>query len=320
MTTETAEALSPLSIRDLLDAGLHFGHQTKRWNPKMKPFIFDKRNGIHIIDLTKSLEQLTKAERFLADTVAAGRQVLFVGTKKQAQNVIKETASRCGQPYVVTRWLGGTLTNSPTIRRRVKYMQQLQQMAKDGSLDKLPKKEVARLRHELEKLEKHLTGIAGMTSMPGALFVVDIQREAIAIAEANRLHIPVVAIVDTNCDPDPIDYPIPGNDDAIRAVKLILDRLAVTLEKALAEYSRIAAEKAQAEAQSPATAGAAPAEEGERKRPARRPRTGGDAPRRKTGRAGETRGRARPSAKDGAPSAGQEKPQQEPETAEEKKE
>lgn len=248
----TPELPPEVGVRELLEAGLHFGHQTKRWNPKMKPFIFDKRNGIHIIDLAKSLAKLQEAQKFLFDLVASGRNVLFVGTKKQAQEVIKSVAQRSGQFYVTSRWLGGTLTNIQTIRRSVKRMREIEEMEKSGAMDKLPKKEVARLRHELEKLQRNLTGVAGMESLPGALFVVDVNREAIAVREANRLHIPVVAIVDTNCDPDPIDYPIPGNDDSIRSVKLVTDVLARTLERAVEEYSRIAAEELRQKAAAPA--------------------------------------------------------------------
>ncbi len=232
-----------LTVKDLLDAGLHFGHQTKRWNPKMKPFVFDKRNGIHIIDLTKTLEQLEKAKQFVYETAARGRPILFVGTKKQAQQITKEIAVSCGQPYVSTRWLGGTLTNSLTIRKRIKYMHQVEKMEKDGEFDKMPKKEVAVLRNELEKLRKNFSGLSQMADKPGAMFVVDINREAIAIAEANRLHIPVIAIVDTNTNPDPVDYPIPGNDDAIRGIKMIAGALAAVILKGVSEYSKIAVEE-----------------------------------------------------------------------------
>ena len=241
-TTETPQELG---VRDLLEAGLHFGHQTKRWNPKMKHFIFDKRNGIHVIDLAKSLVLLKEALAFLYDVSAAGRRVLFVGTKKQAQQVIKEAADRCGQFHVTTRWLGGTLTNSTTIRKRVARMRELEDMEKNEVLASMHKKEAARLRHELEKLRRTLSGVAGMDRKPGALFVIDINREAIAVAEANKLDIPVVAIVDTNCDPAPVDYIIPGNDDAIRAIKLVAGTVADTVQKASEEYTRIATELAQ---------------------------------------------------------------------------
>jgi len=240
---DTVQVPADITVKDLLDAGLHFGHQTKRWNPKMKPFVFDKRNGIHIIDLTKTLEQLEKAKQFVYETAARGRPILFVGTKKQAQQVTKEIATECGQPFVSTRWLGGTLTNSTTIRKRIKYMRQVEKMEQDGDFDKMPKKEVAVLRHELEKLRKNLSGLATMDDKPGAMFVIDINREAIAVAEANRLHIPVIAIVDTNTDPGPVDYPIPGNDDAIRGIRLIADVLAASIAKGASEYSKIAAEE-----------------------------------------------------------------------------
>lgn len=240
---DTVQETAELSVKDLLDAGLHFGHQTKRWNPKMKPFVFDKRNGIHIIDLIKTLEQLEKAKTFVYETASRGRPILFVGTKKQAQQVIKEIASSCGQPYVTTRWLGGTLTNSLTIRKRIKYMRQVEKMEKDGEFDKMPKKEVAVLRHELDKLRKNFSGMVNMDDKPGAMFVVDVNREAIAIAEANRLHIPVIAIVDTNSNPDPVDYPIPGNDDAIRGIKMIAGALASVILKGASEYSKIAVEE-----------------------------------------------------------------------------
>lgn len=311
----SAEFPSEVTVRDLLDAGLHFGHQTKRWNPKMRPYIFDKRNGIHIIDLNKSLERLHAAQKFAYDLIASGRSILFVGTKKQAQEVIKNVAQRCNQHYVVSRWLGGTLTNNQTIRRSVRRMRELEEMEKRGDFETLPKKEVARLRHELAKLQKNLTGVAQMDGLPGALFIVDVNREAIAVAEANRLHIPVVAIVDTNTDPDPIDYPIPGNDDAIRAIKLVVEAVAQTMEKALAEYSRVAAEMArQKQAQeAEAKAAAAAKIEGEEKRlraarGPRRPRT--EAPEAKPTAEAEAdaRRKKRPRKEEGAGSAPAEKP------------
>jgi small subunit ribosomal protein S2 len=240
---DTVQVPAEVTVKDLLDAGLHFGHQTKRWNPKMKPFVFDKRNGIHIIDLTKTLEQLEKAKQFVYETAARGRPILFVGTKKQAQQVTKDIATECGQPFINTRWLGGTLTNSTTIRKRIKYLHQVEKMEQDGSFDKMPKKEVAVLRHELEKLRKNFSGLANMEDKPGAMFVIDVNRESIAVAEANRLHIPVIAIVDTNTDPEPVDYPIPGNDDAIRGIRLIADVLAVAIKKGVSEYSKIAVEE-----------------------------------------------------------------------------
>ena len=237
------EAPQGIGIRDLLEAGLHFGHQTKRWNPKMKRYIFDKRNGIHIIDLAKSLVMLQSALEFIHDVVSSGRSILFVGTKKQAQQVIKDTAQACDQHYVTNRWLGGTLTNSNTIRRSVARMTEIQDLEKNNAMP-THKKEIARLRRELEKLSRNLSGIANMDRHPGALFVVDINREGIAVAEARKLNIPVIAIVDTNCDPDPIDYVIPGNDDAIRAIKLITGAIADTAKAAAEEYAKKAAELA----------------------------------------------------------------------------
>ena len=235
---------SDLSIQDLIESGLHFGHQTKRWNPKMKRYIFGERNGIYIIDLAKSLNALLDARRFIYETVSRGRRILFVGTKKQAQQPIREAAERLKMPYVVNRWLGGTLTNNQTIRQSVARMRMLEKMESDGSINELPKKEIASIRRELEKMRYNLSGIADMDDLPGALFVVDITREAIAVAEANRLKIPVIAMVDTNCDPDPIDYPIPGNDDAIRAVRLIVDAVSTTVQQAQNEYAKVAAEDA----------------------------------------------------------------------------
>ena len=239
----TGEVGSDVTIQDLLEAGLHFGHQTKRWNPKMKRYIFDQRKGIYIIDLTKSLELLKEARQFIYDTVARGRKVLFVGTKKQAHEPLLEVTQRLNQPVVVNRWLGGTLTNNTTIRKSVGRLRELEDLEKTGEMEKLPKKEVARLRHELEKLRFNLNGIANMSELPGAMFVIDVTREAIAIAEANKLKIPVIAVVDTNCDPDKINYPIPGNDDAIRAIRLIVDLIGATVQQASNEYAKIAAEE-----------------------------------------------------------------------------
>ncbi len=246
---ETQDEVQEVGVRDLLDAGLHFGHQTKRWNPKMKPFIFDKRNGIHIIDLAKSLVLLQKSAEFVYDVAATGDSILFVGTKKQAQKVVTDTAEEANQPFVTHRWLGGMLTNSDTIRQRVKRLKELEAMEKDGVLDTMHKKEASRARHELAKLRRNLSGVADMNKLPGAMFVVDINREDIAIKEANRLNIPVIAIVDTNCDPDLIDYPIPGNDDAIRAIKLISSEIAKAVKKGNDEYSRKAAEEARKRAE-----------------------------------------------------------------------
>ena len=208
-------------MKQLLEAGVHFGHQTRRWNPKMARYIFTERNGIYIIDLQKTVKKLEEAYNFIRDISVEGKPVLFVGTKKQAQDSVKEEAERAGAYYVNARWLGGMMTNFSTIRRRVSRSQQLRAMEEDGTFDLLPKKEVIKLRLEIEKLEKFLGGIKEMKQLPGALFIVDPRKERIAVAEAKKLGIPIVAIVDTNCDPDEIDYVIPGNDDAIRAVKLI---------------------------------------------------------------------------------------------------
>ena len=210
-------ALTGLTLKDLFDAGLHFGHQTKRWNPKMKPYIFDKRNGIHIIDLTQTVTLLDEAAEFLKKTVLDGKKILFVATKKQAQEIVKDAAEECGQPYMTERWLGGTLTNATTIRGSVKRMRQIQAIAKanNGELSR-HKQEASMLRRELTKLEKNLTGIADMSEKPGAIFIIDVCREANAVKEAARLHVPIVALTDTNADPEPIDYVIPGNDDSVR--------------------------------------------------------------------------------------------------------
>lgn len=240
---DTGDFIPNVTVQDMLDAGMHFGHQTKRWNPKMKKYIFGAKNGIYIIDLEKSLEELKKALNFIYKTTALGRKVLFVGTKQQAQQPIVSLGDRTEQPYVINRWLGGTLTNNVTIRKSIARMREIERLEADGSFEKLPKKEVARLRHELEKLRFNLSGIADMVELPGAVFVIDTQREAIAVAEANRLGIPVVAVVDTNSDPDPIDYPIPANDDAIRSIDLICKLAAEAIEKGRADYSRIAAEE-----------------------------------------------------------------------------
>jgi len=213
-------------MKQLLEAGVHFGHQTRRWNPKMSRFIFTERNGIHIIDLQKSVPLIEEAYRFVRETVAAGGDVLFVGTKKQAQDAIREEATRASQPYVNQRWLGGMLTNFQTIRRRVERLREIEDMKTRGVMDVLPKREQARLAEEAARLEKFLGGIKTMTKLPSAVYVVDTRQEHIAVAEARKLGIPVVAILDTNCDPDEVDYPVPGNDDAIRAVRLITNRIA----------------------------------------------------------------------------------------------
>ena len=218
--------MAVVSMKQLLEAGVHFGHQTRRWNPKMAPYIFTERNGIYIIDLQKTVRKLEEAYMFVRDLSAEGKSVLFVGTKKQAQDSIREEAIRAGAHYVNNRWLGGMLTNFRTIRGRIARLAQLRAMEEDGTFDLLPKKEVIKLNHEIEKLEKFLGGIKNMDKLPGALFIVDPRKEKIAVAEARKLNIPIVAIVDTNCDPDDVDYVIPGNDDAIRAVKLIASTMA----------------------------------------------------------------------------------------------
>jgi small subunit ribosomal protein S2 len=241
-----------VGVQDLLDAGLHFGHQTKRWNPKMKRYIHGAKNGIYIIDLTKTLSQLELAKTFLNDVVLRGEKVLFVGTKKQAREIFKNTAESTDQPYVIHRWLGGMLTNNKTIRSSVARMRELQKMEEDGTMDKLLKKEVSVLRREKTKLERNLTGIASLEKKPGALFVVDLQREKLAIAEAHRLNIPIVALVDTNADPDEVEYPIPGNDDSLRSIGLIAEVLGETIKEAHEIY--VAKAKAEKEAREKAEA------------------------------------------------------------------
>ncbi len=216
-------------MKQLLEAGVHFGHQTRRWNPKMAPYIFTERNGIYIIDLQKTSKKLGEAYNFVRDIAAEGKDILFVGTKKQAQDSIREEAVKCSMPYVNARWLGGMLTNFKTIRKRVQRLEQLHKMDEDGTFDMLPKKEVVKLRLEIEKLEKFLGGIKNMHGMPGAMFIVDPRKERIAVMEAKKLNIPIVAICDTNCDPDEIDAVIPGNDDAIRAVNLITATMAAAV-------------------------------------------------------------------------------------------
>ena len=218
--------MSVVSMKSLLEAGVHFGHHTRRWNPKMAKYIFTERNGIYIIDLQKTVKKLDEAYMFVRDLAAQGGTLLFVGTKKQAQDAIKVEAERCGMYYVNARWLGGMMTNYKTIQQRIIRLEQLHKMEADGTFDMLPKKEVIKLRGDIEKLEKYLGGIKEMKKLPAAIFVVDPRKEKIAIAEARTLGIPVVAIVDTNCDPDEIDYVIPGNDDAIRAIKLISQTMA----------------------------------------------------------------------------------------------
>jgi small subunit ribosomal protein S2 len=251
-----------IGIKELLDAGVHFGHQTKRWNPKMKPFIFDARNGIHIIDLSKTLNQLEAACNYLSATVSKGHKVLLVGTKKQAQQAIKETAKECGQFFVTERWLGGTLTNFATIKRSIGRLKEIQKMEADGTINNYVKQEQSVIRREAARLVKFFEGIQTMEKLPGAMFVVDIKREHNAVAEARRLKIPVVAMVDTNCDPDLVDYPIAGNDDAIRSVRMILATIGQTITQAQAEYEAKYARRKAAEQAVPAateaTAEAAP--------------------------------------------------------------
>ena len=218
--------MAVVSMKNLLEAGVHFGHQTRRWNPKMAPYIYTERNGIYIIDLQKTVKKLEEAYNFVRDTSSNGGNILFVGTKKQAQDAIKEEAARCGGYYVNARWLGGMLTNFRTMRTRIDRLAQLRKMEEDGTFAMLPKKEVIKHQAEIEKLEKYLGGVKEMKKLPAALFIVDPRKERNAIAEARKLNIPIVAIVDTNCDPDEIDYVIPGNDDAIRAIRLIASAMA----------------------------------------------------------------------------------------------
>jgi small subunit ribosomal protein S2 len=255
-----------ISMKELLEAGVHFGHQTRRWNPKMKSYIFGSRNGIHIIDLQKTVSLFQTAYEFITRTVSDGYSVLFVGTKKQAHDSIVEESERCGMFYVVNRWLGGTLTNFQTIRKSAARLKELEAMKKDGSISRYTKKEVIRMEKELAKLERNLGGIKDMDELPGAVFIVDPKKEAIAVREVRKLHIPVVAIADTNCDPDEIDYIIPGNDDAIRAIRLITSRIA----NACIEGHNLAEERLRAEADKEKEIGKPedlPSAEGEKKGP-----------------------------------------------------
>jgi small subunit ribosomal protein S2 len=232
------DRLANITVNELLEAGVHFGHQTKRWNPKMKKFIFAARNGIHIIDLNKTLTQIQIACGFLQEVVLSGGSVLFVGTKKQAQQEIKAAATRTGMPYVVDRWLGGTLTNLRTIRKSVSRLRETDRILESPELAQMPKKEVANLRRDAAKLHRNLDGIVNMDRLPGAVFVVDILREQIAIHEAQRLGVPIIALVDTNCDPDEVTYPIAGNDDAIRSIKIITTVIADTIAEAQSELGK----------------------------------------------------------------------------------
>ncbi len=242
-------AANPVTVQDLLDAGLHFGHQIKRWNPKMTPYIFDKRNGIHIIDLNKSLYLLEKAAAFVEQQAESGRNMLLVGTKKQAQSIIKEVAEAAKLPYVSHRWMGGMLTNADTIRQRVARLKELDGLETSGQLASMHKKEASVLRHELNKLRRNLTGIAEMRKPPAIMFVIDAPREDIAVLEANKLGIPVVAMVDTNANPDLIDYPIPGNDDAIRAIELVTRRIAAAYQAGHNRWEEAEAERARKKAE-----------------------------------------------------------------------
>ena len=241
--------MAVISMKQLLEAGVHFGHQTRRWNPKMAKYIFTERNGIYIIDLQKTVRKVDEAYNFIRSVAEEGKTVLFVGTKKQAQEAVKEEAQRAGQFFVNERWLGGMLTNFQTIQKRIRRLKDLEAMETDGTFEVLTKKEVMQLRHEMERLEKYLGGIKDMNKLPGALFVVDPRKEKIAVAEARKLNIPIVAIVDTNCDPDEVDYVIPGNDDAIRAVKLLTQAMADAIMEGNqgAESSEDAGEEGQAE-------------------------------------------------------------------------
>jgi small subunit ribosomal protein S2 len=260
--------LSNITMKEFLEAGVHFGHQTRRWNPKMKEYIYGERNGIYIIDLQKTLKLFKEAAKFISDLAAEGKTILFVGTKRQAQEAIAEEATRCGMFHVNHRWLGGLLTNNATIQKSIQRLRELEEMSKDGRYELLPKKEVQRLERERKHLEQNLAGIKDMPSLPDALFVVDSSKEEIAVKEARKLGIPVAAIVDTNCDPDMVDYVIPGNDDALRAIRLFTSRVAdavlegkdAALQKQL-EAEKVAAEKAAEELEAAREAAAVTAEE-----------------------------------------------------------
>lgn len=246
---EGGEDVAVISMKQLLESGVHFGHQTRRWNPKMAPYIFTERNGIYIIDLQKTVRKVEEAYRFVRELAQQGGTLLFVGTKKQAHNTVREEAERCGMFYVNERWLGGMLTNFQTIKSRVRRLKELEQMETDGSFERLPKKEVMQLRKEKDKLQRYLGGIREMQRLPDAVFVIDPRKEKIAVHEAKKLGIPIIAIVDTNCDPDDIDFVIPGNDDAIRAVRLLTSKMADAVLEGLegrqeAEAAADAAEEA----------------------------------------------------------------------------
>ncbi|MEN9577277.1 MAG: High confidence in function and specificity [Pseudomonadota bacterium] len=217
---------NPLNVRDLFEAGVHFGHQTKRWNPKMRPYLYGARNGIHIIDLDQSVQLFQKAFNFAMDTVARGGHIIFVGTKRQAQDIVREEATRAGQYYVINRWLGGTLTNFRTIKGGLERLKALEKMAEDGTYSNISKKEISQLEKERSRFEKYIGGVKGMGSIPTAVFIIDPAQEAIAVAEARKLNVPIIAVTDSNCDPSMVQYPIPGNDDAIRSIRLITSALA----------------------------------------------------------------------------------------------
>ncbi len=254
--------MAELTMREMLEAGVHFGHQTNRWNPKMKPYIFGARNGIYIVDLQKTVPLFSKAYRFLVDITSRGEKVLFVGTKKQAQEVIQQEAARGEQFFVNNRWLGGTLTNYRTVKASIDRLRAIEKMEQDGTFDKLTKKEVLRLTRERQKLEKNLGGIKDMTKLPGAVFVIDTKKEHIAVAEARKLGIPVVAVVDTNCDPDEVDYIIPGNDDAIRAIRIFVTRAADACADGNSAYQKVLATQKAEEAARRAQSGGRDASSG----------------------------------------------------------
>ncbi len=249
---EPGGSLTPLAMKDLLEAGAHFGHQTKRWNPKMKPFIFGERSGIYILDLGKTVKLYNEAEDYIRRLAAEGKTILFVGTKRQAQDVVAEEAARCGMFYVNERWLGGLLTNFTTIQRSIARLRDLEAMATDGRYEFMPKKEIARAEKEKRKLQKNLDGIRHMGRLPDALFVVDTRKEQIAVDEARKLKIPVIGVVDTNCDPDQVDFVIPGNDDALRSIRLFASRVADAVLDGRTERESQMAEQAQADAEAAA--------------------------------------------------------------------
>jgi len=254
-------SMSSIGIKELLEAGVHFGHQTRRWNPKMKKFIFEARNGIHVIDLSKTLPQLEAACQFLTQTASKGGNVLFVGTKKQAQEAVKEAANACGQPFVNSRWLGGTLTNLKTLRRSLKRMKEIEKMEQDGSINQYVKQEQSMIRREHARMFKNLDGLRTIDSQPDVMFIVDIKREHNAVAEARRLKIPVVAIVDTNSDPDLVDYPIVGNDDAIRSIRLLLQAVVNAISQGKAEADSRKSRRINAPEETAAAPAPAPAAE-----------------------------------------------------------